>query len=211
MSSAALVGGGDPAWGGGIFEILFILIVFVCILFLAYVATRFIAKRASGRMKSRHIEIVDTLSVGADAQLLVVKVGGEVFLASKSQKQISLLTKLALTSLDIQESAAQTPGFADSFRTVLEGKLSRARPQRDERDERGEHWERGGERGGADEANTYGGADGGAYGASGGTTESGSNGGSSSFRGNIDRLKDYTDSGAAEQPKKRGGTENTDI
>jgi flagellar protein FliO/FliZ len=109
--------------GGSFFEIVFILIVFVCILFLAYVVTRFVAGRASGRLKSRHIEVADTLSVGTDAQLLIVKVGGEYFLVSKSQKQFAFLTKLELTSGDMEEAAVQTTGFAGSFRSVLEGKL----------------------------------------------------------------------------------------
>ena len=119
------------SWGGGVFEILFILIVFFCILFLAYVVTRFIAKRSSGRMKSRYIEIVDSLGIGADAQLLIVKAGGEFFLAAKSQKQISLLTKLELTADALQDGANGAPNFADSFRAVLESKLSRARARHD--------------------------------------------------------------------------------
>ena len=121
----------SSVWGGGIFEILFILIVFVCILFLAYVVTRFIAKRSSGRLKSRHMEVVDSLAVGADSQLLIIKAGDEYFLTSKTQKQIVMLAKLALTAEDTQDSAVRSTGFADSFRSVLESKLSRAKPQRD--------------------------------------------------------------------------------
>ena len=110
-------------WKGGVFEILFILIIFICILFLAYVVTRFVAGRASARYKSRHIEVLDTLSIGADAQLVIFKIGGEFFLASKSQKQFSVFSKLDLAAADFDETAAQTAGFAESFRSVLESKL----------------------------------------------------------------------------------------
>ena len=168
---------GDAAassWGGGVFEILFILIVFFCILFLAYISTRFVAKRSSGRMKSRYIEIVDSLGVGADTQLLIVKAGGEFFLAAKSQKQISLLTKLALTADELQDVANSAPNFADSFRAVLEGKLARVR----------------GKRGGdaaadEEEGNVRTGAADDSGGESGANTRT-----SATFRENIDRIKD---------------------
>ena len=114
--------------GGGALEFIFILIVFFCILLAAYAVTRLVGRRAGGRMKSRLIEVVDTLGIGADAQLLVVKVGDELFLASKSQKNVALLTKLELTPGAAGAFADRAPGFAGGFRAVLEGKLSRARP-----------------------------------------------------------------------------------
>ena len=122
-SGSAWGGSFGSVLGGSFFEIVFILIVFVCILFLAYIVTRFVAGRASGRLKSRHIEAVDTLSVGTDAQLMIIKVGEEYFLVSKSQKQFAFLTKLELTSGDVEEAAVQTTSFAGSFRSVLESKL----------------------------------------------------------------------------------------
>ena len=111
---------------GGAFEFIFILIVFFCILFLAYLTAKIFAKRASGRLKGRYIEIVETLAVGADAQLLVVKAGAELFLVSKSQKQLTFLTKLELTPEEAEEGGAVAPpGFIGSFKAVLEGRLSR--------------------------------------------------------------------------------------
>ena len=121
------------AWGGGIFEILFLLLVFICILFLAYVVTRFVARRSVGRIKSRHIEIIDTLAVGADAQLMVIKAGGEYFLASKSQKLLTIFSKLELTPEDVREAAVQTGGFAGGFRSILESKLGFAQPRQQPR------------------------------------------------------------------------------
>ena len=171
-------------WDNSIFEIIFILIVFFCILFLAYVVTRFIAKRASGRMKSHHIEIVDTLAMSADTQLLIAKVGEEFFLVSKSQKQLSLLTKLALTAEDISGGGVQAPGFADSFKTVLESKLSRAKLQRNKR-----AGEEGGSSGGS------GGSGGGSRSSGGGKSKTAlaTELGAAKFHDNIDKLKDMTE------------------
>ena len=130
---------GKPAAGlmtsplsGGVFEFFFILIVFVCILLLTYFVTKFAARRASGRLKSKYIEVVDTLSLGPDARLLILKVGDELFLASKSQKQLALLTKLEMAPGDVQEDAAHAHGFAESLRSVLESKLGLADKKRDD-------------------------------------------------------------------------------
>ena len=116
----------SPPRGGGVLEILFLLIVFFLIVVSAYFVTRFVAGRASGRFKSRHMEVVDTLGLGADAQLLLVKAGAEFFLVSKSQKHISLVTKLENAPELTEANAVPAQGFAGGFRAVLEGKLSRA-------------------------------------------------------------------------------------
>jgi len=176
-SSANPQNAAGGAWGGGVFEILFILIVFICILFLAYFATRFVAGRASGRLKSRHIEIVDTLAAGVDAQFMIVRAGGELFLAAKSQKRLALLTKLEMTPAEAAAGAAGAPGFAESFRNILEGKLSRARPRQKE--------------GAAESA-----AENAAEGAS--ANDAGK---SEIFRMNLDRIKDFSD--ATEKDKEQ--------
>lgn len=112
---------------GGALEIFFILIVFFGILLMAYYFTRFMAKRSAGRMKSRYMEVVDIIGIGAESQILLIKAGGEFFLISKTQKQLALLTKLEMKPEDLQEDAAKAPfGLADGFRAVLEGKLGRA-------------------------------------------------------------------------------------
>ena len=125
--NAAVQGAAAAGFAGGAFEILFFIIVFFCILALAYLAAKFVGKRASGRMRGRLLEIVDTLAVGADAQILVVKAGSELFLVSRSAKQISFLTKLDLKPDEIAENEAAAPlSFTESFKAVLESRLSRS-------------------------------------------------------------------------------------
>jgi flagellar biogenesis protein FliO len=129
-------------WEGGFLEIVFLLVVFCCVLFLAYIITRQVAKRASGRMKSRYMEVVDTLAVGAEAQLFIVKAGDEFFLISKSQKHLSMLTKLDITPGVLNAAPGKAQGFAENFRAVLESKLSRANiirgAQRDDKERGGD-------------------------------------------------------------------------
>jgi flagellar biogenesis protein FliO len=110
----------------GVFEFFFIAIVFICILALAYFFTRFIAGRASGRMKSRYMQIVDVLAFGTGAQFLLLKIGGGLYLAAKSQKQVTQLIKLDLKPEDLPSESNGTPGFAENFKHVLEGKIGLA-------------------------------------------------------------------------------------
>ena len=113
--------------GGGALEILSLICVFIFIVFLAYAVTRFAAKRASGRLKGRHMEVVDTLAVGVDAQLLLVKAGECYFLLCKSQKQLTLLTKVDGPILSQPEGAEREQSFAESLKAVFEGKLNPVR------------------------------------------------------------------------------------
>ena len=100
---------------GGFLEIVFFIIVFVCILFLAYITTKYVAKKGGVRYKSRYIEVVDSVSFGADRQLMVVKVVGEFFLIAKTSKGFEMLSTLnleeELTGIGKQEEGR--PAFRD--------------------------------------------------------------------------------------------------
>lgn len=133
---------------GGVGDILLFVVVFCCILFLAYMASKFVARRAAprGRGRGGRMEIVDSLFVGADAQLIVLKVAGEYFLIAKSAKKLELLAKLdggedggfgappGAGGQPFGDGGGQgaAPGsFTESFRTLLERKLSRASRKQD--------------------------------------------------------------------------------
>ncbi|MDR1440666.1 MAG: flagellar biosynthetic protein FliO [Clostridiales bacterium] len=109
-------------------DILLFAIVFCCILFLAYIVSKLVGKRAQQHGRSRHIEVVDSLFVGADAQLVIVRAADEYFLISKSAKRLEMLAKLDIAA---EEAAALAgaeagAGFAESFKSLLEKKLSMA-------------------------------------------------------------------------------------
>lgn len=93
-------------------------IVFGSILFLAYVTTRFIGNKSGRAMKGKHINIVETVSVGLDLKLHLVKVGEEFILISASGKNIQLLSKVHVDGYYEEENSGNGNPF--DFKEIFE-------------------------------------------------------------------------------------------
>ena len=106
---------------GGFLEIVFFILVFVCILFLAYITTKYVAKKGGVRYKGRYIEVVDSVAFGVDRQLMVVKVVGEFFLIAKTPKGFEMLTTLNLE--EEQTSTGKQEEARPAFRDFLEKRI----------------------------------------------------------------------------------------
>lgn len=92
------------------------LIVFGSVLFLAYVTTKFIGTRTNRIMKGRHVSIVETVSLGFDSKLHLIKVGEEFVLVSTSGKNTQLLTKVQLDDYSMEEAKTSNNfNFKDIF------------------------------------------------------------------------------------------------
>jgi len=95
---------------------LFILLTFGSILFLAFITTKFIAGKSSQAMKGRYINIVETVSLGMDKRLHLVKVHNQYILIASSNKKIEFLTSLTLEEIeDVEVSNNQTFEFKQIF------------------------------------------------------------------------------------------------
>lgn len=114
-----------------IFTLLGMLLTLVAILVLAYLSTRYVAKFKLGKLAHARgggqMRILDQLTIGQDARLLVVEVGARFLLLSHSASGISLLAELTdqeaerwLLELSQQIQAQQdAPSFRDSFLEAL--------------------------------------------------------------------------------------------
>lgn len=103
------------------------LILFAIVLFLAYVVTKYIGAKTTGNIKTRNIQIVETLALGFDRQVYLVKVGEQLMLLSSSNKTIQFLTLLdnslvKLSDEDLKRFEARKPednvfkNYFDMFR-----------------------------------------------------------------------------------------------
>lgn len=80
----------------GVFQVLMFILVFGSVIFLAYVTTRYVANKTSKAMKGKHISIVETLSLGVDKKLHLVKVSDQYVLIASTSKNIELLTSIEI-------------------------------------------------------------------------------------------------------------------
>jgi len=100
-------------------EGLLYIIVFSCILFLAYVTTRFVAGRSIKAMKGKYMNVVETISLGMDKRLHLVKVGEQYILISTSGKSVEFIKEVRLK--DFEETAAEpAPSGSFDFKSFFE-------------------------------------------------------------------------------------------
>ena len=92
------------------FEVIFFLLGFGAILFLTYVTTRYLAGKSNKAMKGRHLSIVETISLGTDKRIHLVKAGEKHILIASTSKSIEFLTDLSLG----EEEASNNPAVQDT-------------------------------------------------------------------------------------------------
>lgn len=78
--------------------------VFILILFGAYSTTKFIAGKTAKTLSGRNIKIIETLNLGIDKRLLLVKVGKEYFLIASAGKNIEFLSSVDMGDEDLSET-----------------------------------------------------------------------------------------------------------
>ena len=75
-------------------SILTIILILGCVCFLAYVMTKFVGKRSMNIMKSRYMKVVDSLSMGFDRTIYLVKVGEQYVLMYLSTKGFEFICNI---------------------------------------------------------------------------------------------------------------------
>ncbi|NLI58995.1 MAG: flagellar biosynthetic protein FliO [Clostridium sp.] len=96
-------------------------LVFGSILFLAYVTTKYIGKRTGRVMKGKYVTVIETVSLGFDSKLYLVKVADEFILISSSGKNVQMLKTIEINEEkeDINENSSNIVNFKDFFQKCL--------------------------------------------------------------------------------------------
>ncbi|NLD50389.1 MAG: flagellar biosynthetic protein FliO [Clostridiaceae bacterium] len=108
---------------GTFFSAVIFIIVFGSILFLAYATTKYIGTKTSNTMKGRYINVLETVQLGLDGKLHLVKVGDEFVLISSSGKNIQMLKTLEIDGYSSEETnkAAGVFDFKEVFEKYISG------------------------------------------------------------------------------------------
>lgn len=101
--------------------ILFI-IGFGSILFLCYITTRYIGGRSARMMKGRYIDIIETVTLGIDKRLHLVKAGGQFILIASCGKSVEFIAKVELDDYENVEATENAPVI--SFKNLFEKYIS---------------------------------------------------------------------------------------
>ena len=105
-------------------QVLFAIIVLGSVLFLVYVTTRYIGDKAGKMMRGKVISVVDTINLGLDKHLHLIKAGSQFFMISSSGKNIKFLTDIKLDDFELKEPEGNNNIF--NFKVLFEKYLNGA-------------------------------------------------------------------------------------
>lgn len=109
------VSGGNTLYG--IFYFIFMSAV---ILGAAYLATKLIAKKSIASAGSKNLKVVETMSLGFDKSLMLIKAGEQYLLLGSTPKGITFLCELKAEKLNIKnESEFYSDMKEESFEAYL--------------------------------------------------------------------------------------------
>ena len=110
-------------------SILTIILILGCVCFLAYVMTKFVGKKSMNVMKSKYMRVVDSLSMGFDRTIYLVKVGQQYVLMFSSTKGFEFICNIDSNMVnennivDVNENQNNFSKYFDFFKP---GKLEDA-------------------------------------------------------------------------------------
>lgn len=109
LSSAGLLE--NPGSPSPVLELLGIFLIFCCVLYLAYIASRFVGKKFSAANNSRHIKVVERVSLGLDKQLILIRIGSDHYLFMAGKKDFQMVAKVDIDKEDTGEQTVENkPG-----------------------------------------------------------------------------------------------------
>ncbi len=99
-------GAGNAAMNAGstIYGILYFIFMSAVILGAAYYVTKFIARKGLNTSGNKNLKVIETVHLGVDKSLLLVKVGEQYLLLGSTQKTITLLTEVNKEKLTINST-----------------------------------------------------------------------------------------------------------
>lgn len=106
--------------GMDVLKVILFLIGFCSLLFLTYVTTRYIGGKQNRAMKGKNISIVETVTLGMDKRLHLIKAGNQFVLIASTAKTIEFLTNVTLEdTIPEQEMNSQENGAFD-FKSLFD-------------------------------------------------------------------------------------------
>lgn len=107
--------------GMDVSKVILLFIGFCSLLFLTYVTTRYIGGKQNRAMKGKNISILETVSLGMDKRLHLIKAGNRYVLIASTSKTIEFLTVVDLDeTVPEQETILKGNGGFFDFKSLFE-------------------------------------------------------------------------------------------
>lgn len=104
-----------------VLTVILYLIGFCSLLFLAYVTARYMGNKQNRAMRGRSISIVETITLGGDKRLHLVKVGNQYVLIATTSKSVEFLTTVNVEEAEEEHSLkTEAPAGVFDFKAIFE-------------------------------------------------------------------------------------------
>lgn len=90
--------------GSTIYGVLYFIFMSAVILGAAYCVTKYLARKGLGQANNKNLKIVETVHLGVDKSLLLVKVGEQYLLLGSTQRNINFLTAVDQGKLTVNST-----------------------------------------------------------------------------------------------------------
>lgn len=94
--------------GAQIVSLLTILIALGSVCFLAFITTKFVGKKSGGLVKSKHMKVIDSLSMGFDKTLYLIQIGKQYVLMCSSVKGFDFICNVDESMVDINSTNTES-------------------------------------------------------------------------------------------------------
>lgn len=101
------------------FKLCMLLIAFILILVASYYVTKWYAKSGFVRRQNHNMEIVDTLPMGPNRQICIVRIGQKYIAVSVCKDQIRFLAEVSGDELEFEpKTEGETRSFQEIFKEM---------------------------------------------------------------------------------------------
>ncbi len=101
-----------------IFQIFSVIFAFIIVLVILLITTKFLAYKSKAMMKGKYMHIVESLSLGVNNRLHLIRVDKEFFIISASNKNVEFLAKVNINDFENEEIKNPITEAID-FKSVL--------------------------------------------------------------------------------------------
>lgn len=101
-----------------VWDVLGFILVFGSVLFLAYITTKILGNKTAKSMKGTYMEIIETLRLGNDKQLVLVKAGDKFIIMSSSSKGLDFICEVNIDYTEAKEPIVGPTGA--NFKEILD-------------------------------------------------------------------------------------------
>ena len=112
-------------------QLIITLLIFIFVLAVTYITTRWIGNYQKGHMNSRNLRVIETISVGQNKHICLVKAGTEYLVVAVGKDEIHPIATLEeeqLTDLSFMNEIQNTAVSGESFQEIfgqLKDKMSK--------------------------------------------------------------------------------------